>query len=84
MEPTPNSCTLPGAGDFTYSGTSLVGGTMDAFWVFSGTVPNDANLLYSVATGVDPTAYVALAQAGNALGAQAYLLSGTATYSGND
>ena len=35
----------PGAGDFTFSGTSLAGGTMDALSVFSGTLPNDANLL---------------------------------------
>src|SRR5512139_1670498 len=57
----------PGSGDFTYSGPSLVGGTMDAMWVYSGTVPNDASLLYSVATSVDPVTYVALAQSGNAI-----------------
>ena len=72
----------PGSGNFIYSGTSLVGGTMDQFTVYSGTVPNDANRLYSVGTAVDPVTYIALAQAGDALGAQSYLLSGSNDYIG--
>ena len=72
------------SGDFSYSGSSLSSGTMDAMWVWNGAVTDNARLSYSVGTNLDPVAYIALAQAGNAMGAQEYLLSGTSTYLGND
>ncbi len=72
------------SGDFSYSGSSLLSGTMDNIQVWNGAVADNAHLSYAVGTNLDPTAYIALALAGNAIGAQQYLLSGTSTYPGND
>ena len=54
----------PDSGNFTYSGSSLASGAMDAMWVWNGTVTDDAHLAYSVGTGVDPLTYIALRKQG--------------------